>query len=889
MRAAQVRTTHPTPGRTVAVDFNYAESVVTERGFQHSRSSAQIRPQPAGTTNVLQTAHGHWILRPEQDLSLVSEKASLHAYQLRTSQCGVAPHVEEITFQRKYSEFVGIGAAAAVATTGDYYMIKRIAAGDTWNQVVVSGPAPPTLPTAHYPLDRVMVGPTIGPLPEANTGWLFKVRVPGAAGQTPDFFASIMFGGSQAGTDPNGYGLYYLAFAGDGLALLYEFIEGAWSLVARWRWGSPADTPILMLVCRILPFGSRWIEFSTFNAGLYSRTLDVITTAAMHALRANLQESEANGVFAYTATNRDRLADVLRDEFGAFPIVGQGMVAVDIRRDLRAMWQVSRIVYNELGTLDDEAIQIPYGYGDAHILTLTPAGETAEQGGTTAGIIGSAVQNADGTALTPATEDYTLGGVTHTGPTALTGWNPPGGANMCRAHFQFSNVQSAGARYQTPVLTGYTVQRRPHIQTVTPSAFTPATVTEVSITGPGVEPDQESAFVAIEDLTAAVATLRTHGKQPVRISTSYPGQGAEPNAILFEGYVGRATGKRKGKTGKTFPSADWHRYECELLGKWDRLAATYFHERFDFGNADTSPSGPSTDPTNPAWLVTDIARVLLEHSGFQDSQVDIPVSTMRLFHGAKDTKTDLFTPTLGTWIADYLKRLSADWLGRFFCWDANAGSSGMFRTLFPPSGAAPGAVWTFTTASPGSMKLAHLAASYGASTSPVLNMLDEYVVAPEFSVLTVRGGATTRPDGVTTVPQHTFRNPTSFNAPTHPATADNTSLDYLPRVHEMIHHDPSLPNMNAVKFVGRLLMQRAGSGQRWRSFIAETVLLNAADFEPLIYTTRLKRPLLVGDVVMMQPEGTRWVIWTNNPIFKRSGLQLSHYEARLYRESMAWG
>lgn len=873
MNATQVRAAQPTGDRTVTVSFNHSESVVTERAFLHRRTSAQIRPRPANVSNLLQTAHKHWILKPEQELSLTHEKGDLHQYQLRRSACAVASHVEEITFHRKFTELSGVGAHADVATSGDYYMLKRIAASESWNQVVVSGPAPPSLPTAHYPLDRVCVGPTTGPLPEENTGWLLKIRVPGAAGQTPDFFAGLRFGGPQIGGDPNGYGLFYLAFGGDGHALLYEFIEGAWSNLAGWRWGAPADTPTLLLVCRILPYGSKWIEFSTLNAGSTALNLELINPSALHGLRGNPSESQASGVYAYTATNRIPLADQLRDEFGPFPVTGPGMVAVDIRRDLRAMWQVSRIVYNQNGLLDDEPFQVPYGYEDAHVLTIDTEGEAVSLNALSdAATIGQGIVENGGGVLTSASENYTLGGTTYT----LNGWEPPGGVNLCQARIQLHNLQSAGARYQTPVLTGYTIRRRPHLQTVSPTVYTPATVTQVSITGTGTEPDQESGFVAIEDLTAAGAVLRTYGKQTVRISTSYTGQGGNPDVLLFEGYVGRATGKRKGKSGKTFPAANWHRYECELLGKWDRVAAGYFHERFNFADAGTSPSGPSPDPTNPGWLIVDILRVLLEHAGFQDSQVDIPASDIRIFAPAKGQAEELLSPALGTWIGDYLKRLCADYLSRWFLFDANAGASGMWRTILPPSGASPGTVWTFTTAAVGANKLGHLSASYGASTSPVLNMLDEYVVSPEFAVLTVRGAPGIGPDRVIRYPQHTYRNPRAFNSPTHPATADNTNLDYLPRPQEAIYHDPTLPNIRAVKFIGRRLMERAGQGQKWRAWIAETVLMPAADFEPLIYTTRLKRPLMPGDVVLMDSD--RYIIQSNNCSFRRSGVMLSYYE-----------
>lgn len=892
MRPEQIRSTHPTPERTVEVTFNYSEDLVTERSFQMRRTSAQMRPKPENKVNVIQLATGHWILKPEQDLSLVTEKASLHAYQLRVSQCGVAPHVSEIVQQRKYTEFTGIGAAVGVASSGDYYMVKRIAAGDTWNQVVTSGQPAPVLPSANYPLDRVMVGPMDGAIPEGNTGWLLKIRVPGAAGQTPDFFAGFRFGGEQLGVSSSsthtGYGLYYVALAGDGLALLHEFIDSVWKVVARWQWGSPRDTPILMLVLRIIPHGDRSIEFSTFNAGLYANALQVVTESAMHLFRANLQESEARGVLAYTAQNHDAVAAALRANGAPLTVTGPGYVAVDIRRDLRAAWQVSRLVYPSSGDLWCEPFQIPYGYLNAHPIAITPFGNEISQGSTALALIAPEIVTAsevvanDKLPLVPATETYTLGGTSH----LVEGWEPPADG-ACRAHFQFLNEQADGFRYQTPVLTGYTVTRRPHTQTVSPGEFTPAKVVEVSITGPGYDPSEETGFVAIEDVTNAAATLKSHGRQPVRITTTYPGIGAEPPCVLFEGYVGRATAKRKGKAGKTFPSASWHRYDCELLGKWDRLQATTFHERFNFSDAADSPSGPSSDPQDPAWRVTDVFLVLLSHAGFNDTQVNIPSLDTRLWASKKSNNEDLFTPALGSWVAPYLQRLAMEFLNYFFIWDANAGTSGMWRLLPPPLGASPTPVWTFTTARPTGTKLAHLSASYGASTSPVVTLLSEYAISPEFSALTIRGNPIGTVDGRVLTREHTFINPVAFSSPTHPGSADSDDLDYLPRLIDVTYEDPSLPTLNAVRFVGRRIAELAGRGHRWREFVAETVLLPAATLEPTIYTARLKRPLRPGDLVMMDSE--RWVIHSNSPAFRSSGLMFSHYEAELYREKLTWG
>jgi hypothetical protein len=93
--------------------------------------------------------------------------------------------------------------------------------------------------------------------------------------------------------------------------------------------------------------------------------------------------------------------------------------------------------------------------------------------------------------------------------------------------------------------------------------------------------------------------------------------------------------------------------------------------------------------------------------------------------------------------------------------------------------------------------------------------------------------------------------------------------------------------MRAVKFIGRRLAEAALRGFRWRHFVAETVLLDAAALEPTIYTTRLKRPLRVGDVVMMDSD--RYVIHSASPAIRSSGAQLSYYEAMLYRQALTWG
>jgi hypothetical protein len=871
-RSAQLQEAAVTPGRTTSFQFDYPETVLTEPYLFQQRQGHQITP--ASTSNVHRLASGVWALTPINQFQLREQTAS-QALIMRLSEFSAAGVVVENPFQRALTEFLNIGNSGDVASSGDWVMSKRITAGATW-QNTISTTAAPTLPSANYPLDCVAVCKTTDP---PQMGYQFKFVCPGAPLACPDVVAAIRFGGPLYGSSysTQDLGWFFCTFTGDGRALLFERVSGAWSQVAEWRYNAARDAPTNAQIHRITPHFGRYIEFLTGSAGMGFPGVGRITNEAILDLARQRQSpSNALGVYVHEVTNRGNQA------FGngpgsLYPITGPGQVAIYIRRDLLCSWQVSRIAYPASGTLTDKPFVLPYQVGSAHIVRLNVMGlDWWADDATKATSMSAVAQAADGSALTPATESFTYHGVTY----SPSGWLPPGGANQMRAVITLTNSEGSSARWHSPAFTGYQIVRNRDVATVSPGTKTGGALRRLSITGPGYQPDHESAHLEIEDPTDALSALRTLGKSSIKVSTTTPGGGT---ACLFEGYTGRVTGTLKGKAGKVYPSPNWRHLSCELIGKFDRLAGRFFNQRFDFSNAQWSPSG-STSNLPEAWKVADILRFVLSTEGFADSQLDIPDDPLRLpTRGSSLVTPDLYSPPPGTEIGPYLTGLARDYLNRYLIWCGNAGTAGMWRLLSPPdTNTVP--LWTFKTGLPvGAPKLGYRSEAYGASTSPIVTgslggPFRSRPVPAEANCVSVTG-LNDKGDARITI---SLFNPNSWNSPTHSSATAVDNLDWLPGgVRPIEYVDAGLQGRSAILFVARRLFDLSARGRRLCEFHAPLALIDAHAAEPTIYSAGVRRPLRAGDLVYIDSD--KWIIHSANPVYHSDLAQMCFYEAELFR------
>lgn len=859
-----------TPYRATSVAWDIAESVLTEGVFIRKREGGTLRP--SAVSNCVRLASGVWVLKPVNTLDLIHERTAAHDYIVRLADWNAHSIVSEVFQQRKFTELSGISADSSVDSAGDDWCLKRVAAGATWNNVLSTAGTGPTLPTTSYPVDRLMATKAAH---APNTGYVLRIKLPTGGAGSPDIFFGFQFGGELIGdtSQPHtGYGLFYVALKGDGTALLYEWIDGAWSQVASFRFaaaelGSSFDRVSLW----IIPHWPRFLEFRG-NATVLSEQGSLIENLVEVAITA-IAAGKTN-VYVHETTNRGAAAAGPGPGF-LKPITGAGMAKVDVRRDLRLAWQVSRIGYEASGTITDRPFTLPYGYANDHILRLNKITYEYVDEGTGSPVTSTTLtgQTAAGGTLTAANENFTLGGVTY----AFSGYELTA-ENKYRAQIGLATSEASGSRFHSPAFLAYAILRNGHIGTIANGVKTGGRAQSFSITGPGYQPDHESGFVAIEDEKNELAFLRARGGASVRIETAYDAPGVN-KSVLFEGYLGRITATRKGKRGNVYPSPEWRLLECELVGKWDRLADRFFYFRPDFSNAADSPSGPSGNDVE-AWKVTDVVRFVLNSQGFPDSQINISDNPIRLFKTAPNS-VDLLHPAPGTSIVEYLQILLRDYLNAWLVWDANAGAAGQWRVISPPTGTEP-VVWAFVTTGAASGKLQYQARSYGANVSPILEPgpLQTWIVRPEGNVLTVSGGYVTVPGGGQVRVQRTLYNPTSWNSPTH-TTADTDDLDYIGRIVPIEYVDVSITDQLACDFLARRIFDLACRGEKRAEFTAELVLIDAAALEPTVYTTRLRRPLRAGDTVTI--DGERWIIESANPAWESDLVQLCHYEARLFR------
>jgi hypothetical protein len=862
-----------TARRQTRVTFDHPETAATESVFAMRRLGHHLVPE--SVSNVKRLSSGVWILAPINEFHLKHESSGAHAYTVRLTDVDAPSVLKEIPLQRTLSgELTGISPGALVASAGDHHFVKRVTAGATWANALtpltgsLSSPVPPT---GNYPMDRVLQS-------KANhapmTGYALELFLPHAEGQNADWIGIFSFGGE---IDTAGYGRYALMFRGDGRCKLVEWINGAWVEQHEWQYGRFEQGAGNIILMQIIPHFPHYIEFTSAATGSGSSHFEQILALSQLNYRLRAGWSDAGSVYLHQTTNRSALQYGTGPGF-LRPITGEGKIAFDLRRDLRARVQINRLGYPATGTLTDAPFQIPYGYGTAHIARAQLIGYNYYNGATVATAAAIKLQNVlTDTDLPADTETYVLGGQTY----LQAGYTLPGARNLLRAVLSFSTLEAEGSRYHTPMVMGYDVLRNGHLQQIAPAAPTivtdPAQVMAVTVTGPGYAPDHETAFLSIEDPGNQLPLLRTRSRIATRIETTFDADQAD-RCVLFEGYTGRVTANLSGKEGMTFPSPEWRTYSVELMGKWDRLQNKFFHQNFFFNDEALSPSGRFSTNMKRPWKVTDIIRYLLNTEGFADSQLDIPDNRIRIFPSHNNPTQELYRPTPGTEIAPYLQMLARDFLNAYLVWDANAGAAGMWRLLNPPDAdAVP--VWNFVTRTPGGGSVSTIRReAFGAVTSPILDELSTYIIPPEGNVLTVSGG--TNPVTGRRYQQF-YINYKSFNSPTHANLADPTSLDYIGHIRPIEYVDPTLNTQGAVDFVGFRVFRAACHGRKLAEFEAELVLFDPRPFEPSIYTVRKRRPLRAGDVVTLNAD--RWVIHACNPIYDHDTIQRAHYEAEFFR------
>lgn len=877
-RQTQLLASLPTPLRQVTCSFDVTETVLTEPGFFLERKGAQMSPSSA--TGVIRLSSGAWVLKPVNDLSVaVHENEDAQNLVLRKSVWTTADHIAEVPYARRRSELPDLGYAAAVAVTGDHFMTKRTVAGTSWDRTVSDGLTAPSLPPTNVPLDLIAI---TNDSHDPDTGYLVKLIFPGVPLGNPDWMFSMEFGGSLITTTTapkKDRGRFFWAVAGDGRSRVYEWRDGGWALIDEWRFETPANTTAAAIIARVIPHGSRFLEITTFAAG-YAENFGM-TRSVVRALLGTPAESGGTSVRLIEVEDRRRLGPA--DAGHVHPVSGRGQVRIRIRRDLSPRFQVARIGYSgTAGVITDRPFLLPYGVQSAHVVTFFANAWATFKGAPLVQVTAATgvIQEADGTALATASESYSFGGTSY----SVSGFVPAGGTNACRAVITLTNTEANGDRWHTPVLFSYVVRRNEHTATHAPGVKTGGTLTGVSISGPGLSPEIDGAALVIDDLSNALSFLRARGAGTCRVETTYDGTPAK--CILHDGYLGRVTSDRQGKEGATYPVPQYHVISVEAAGRWGPLRERFFESIIPFNDNTWAPDFVPGSTPGP-WQATSIIRYCLQLAGVPNAQLDIPTINLPIFVGPNES-AEAMAPEIGTRFGEYAQELARDYLGAILLHEPNAGANGMWRLLQPPTGTET-PLWTFTTARPSGVKLAHLSASYGSQTSPILERLESTVIPPEANILTVVNYPAKQDSGVSSTIRQTLVNDFSFNSP-RASIADPSDPDYLGRAVRIQYNLYGLPDQASVDFTARRLFQKVCRGIVRIQFVAECPLINAAALEPTIFTTRTHRPLRPFDQIWVNrgAGNERFVVESCNIIFEKAQVMLCHIEAQLYRPELVF-
>lgn len=853
-----------TQDRETRVYFDAPTYLVVRPPWSLRRRGSQIhrgQTEAAVTENVAFQPGEAWTLRTTgDDLTKVIHTAEA-GQVLGAADVHLGIHWTAVDTFRNPSDLPGLDPSGVLLSpAGVPAFTKRVARAADWDSDLAADSAAypkPVLPSADIPMDRVLISKETYP---ANRGFALLFSTPGDYNGA-DTLATFYLGGPREGTPAGALGgEYCLSVRGSGELLLKEKTgpaEADWAARSSLPWAQSGRAGNLRFYAlRVFPYGRDSLALSAGE-------VDAAAGTGGFTFGGNLLPTLAG----FLTRNASRAAGFYRNSpilTGVRPryhMTGPGPVRLDFRRDLRTYAQLIRLAPVETGTLVDLPFWIPFPVPDESSLIVTVDGYNPP--------------NSD-----PETEQARItvrmfNAVTHAELDDVPG-HPTGFEFLSQAgqqaYYVVFDFAADELAEQTPVLYGYHVEVGGEFSTRTPSptSFYPRSV---SITGPDVTPDQDTASVRLEDPTNALSLLRTRARMPTQIRIHNRNTGTLVS-VLFEGELARAVAKKKGVTGKTYPSPNWRAYDVSLVGVWARLAAQVNLDPMYFDVDPTAPEDPLWGG-QPPWKITDIIATLLEKCGFPAAARDIPDLPIRLWPSGARTEDEFrVQPTAS--LAEFIQKLAREYLGMVLCWDPNAGTAGMWRLLANPQ--APYNVVAHFREGPASAnKLGMHPGSYGTGVAPIIfGTYDSFVRPPECNYVLVVGADMTAPTEVGPA-QTAFSlyNAASFDFVG--ATSDDTSPDYLGFFAPVIHCDPTLRTQEACAWVARRIYDFAAHGQKWVTFDSPLLLITDS-----LDTQQVRsRPVRINDAVYVTVGGSTgtFLVRSCNPNYRHDGAQIQTVEA----------
>ena len=686
-----------TPNRKTRITFDVPDTELTSEAWGIRRRGGEICQRYASGQmddtqhqNCRLTATGGWQLRPLQ-----TEISNITEYEIGLSLIQVPDNetlleklatVENIAVENQYrynDDLPGLPASGAVLPSGGPFIVKRVAAGDTWDQSISSG-VPSLLGDTPQvtPLDRV--GQSQDSYPE-NQAWFLNWGDDNSAVAYPQYTLAFYFG------------QYGVAFTGSGKAELYELVtytfdgSAGWVFRKDWKYARTGQVSGTAHSCLIYPHigprGEKFIEFSNGQVDFAEVSSSAQGTTAT---------STTPGSAVYTALPDPRYAQAPPGV-----VTRSGFFSFDERRDLALKLQVSTVGWPSQGFLIDDPAQLP----DQNPLVPVQAfGDTVTPDGTS--IVATLLD-----AVTGDLYDSAI----HTKP---------------QARFDFFSDGTT-----TPTLWSYSLQRIAFIDINAPPPFTGGNLRSVSLNGYSGDPTQEIGSLVIDDVRGELLPLLNRGRASVLVEIDHDG-GTTP---VFFGYVNRPGAERKVKPGRVYPSPLRHKFTLPVVGSWLRLAQVVNQGLVQtiFYGASTNPADPLYGQTGGAtglvapWKATDAIRFLLGACGLTAGQINIPDLPIRLWPGMGE-RADEFSVNVAGDYCSLIQRIARNFLGLYLCYDLPTGQWTLLEGT--PLDAPP--LYEFFTGSAsdvfGSGKVDTLPGAYGSNATFIQSFHFE-TIPPAFS------------------------------------------------------------------------------------------------------------------------------------------------------------
>lgn len=781
----------------------------------------------------------------------------------------------------------GVTYSPQVAERGSDFLQKLIPAGDSWaqslsaDQVAFPGPTPEQDATD---LDR-MFRTTYNH--EPWDGINFQIWIPGSVFSSHGPLFTIYFCGpagsdqaAQSDPDLMGTGMYALKCRSDGNAELYErLVDTTWLSRFQFRWATDSEQSAPWTVC---------------NIGIISDCMqdgDGVFTGRRICFRPR---SSTRGLFGSQVYNVASMARLyLEDKLNVTPVytvpritnepTTLAPIRFDMRRDVRASFQLSKFGYEEAGSILDDVLSLDQVITDTGDTTydLYLYWRSRAPDGTS---LDAYLAEADGTPLVASTA------VIEHGEFKEQGFTPVGGMRYVRAGFDFTSDTN-----HSPTLLEYAIYREPLTTTenpltpyeiparATPPSLFAQEIVDLRIMPQESEPSQESATIVINDFTGDLSALRDRSMVPIQVYVE--DEVTLDYMLVFSGYVLEANGEmhRGNEAERDYPSIYWETFTLQCVGEWARLSEAITQRRYNW----------SVDPrTGGVWKVTDVVRRLLT-TVYPEDMVIVPDIDITLLSISATQQSDIYIMEPGTRIGDAVKSLLEDFLGAYLVFDLGAGTRGAWRVLEQKHAPYNNLVY-FEIDHPGAGKLPHVSAAYGTTTVDGQLIQKTFVQAgtafqhnipAEGNIVMTYGGASgdqaasRGTQGGTMLSQVAY-SVASFNflglPPDHEHYPNGSSPQYYGRIVPIKVIDYTLASQAAVDWKTRRVYEKACFARTFRRFRAPLVAVTDATDASQVRPRTLRYYDPVG---YRERDGTlrQYLVLSCQPAYRKDRVQMADY------------